>query len=62
MKPGYKTTEFWLTVATNLAAILCAFAGTLPPEKAAVCMAISNGIYAAARGLAKSQQPPTSTP
>lgn len=58
MKPGYKTTEFWLTLATNVAAILAALAGALSPEKAAICIAVSNGLYSAARGFAKSQQPP----
>ena len=52
-KPGYKTTEFWLTIAANVAAILAAVADVLPPDKAALVLAVSNGIYAVSRGMAK---------
>lgn len=53
VKPGFKTTEFWLTIATNVAAVVSTVAGALPPEKAGILMAIANGIYAATRAFAK---------
>jgi hypothetical protein len=54
-KPGWKTTEFWMTIAANLAAIIGAFADMLPPEKAVLLIAASNGLYAIARGQTKRQ-------
>jgi hypothetical protein len=50
MKPGYRTTEFWLTMATNLWAM---FGGMLTPEQAMMAIGIVNGAYSIARGLAK---------
>lgn len=55
MKPGIKTTEFWLTVAGNVAAILLTFGEVLDPKTGSVLMAIGNGLYAISRGLAKKQ-------
>lgn len=52
-KPGYKTTEFWLTVATAVAGLLQAVAGALPPAQAAILITISTGLYTLSRGLAK---------
>lgn len=52
-KPGFKTSEFWLIIATNVAGILAAVGGALPAEKAGMLLVISNGIYAISRGLAK---------
>jgi hypothetical protein len=52
-KPGYKTTEFWLTIAANVAAILATVAEVLPPEWGAIAVVISNGIYSVSRGVAK---------
>lgn len=53
-KPGYRTTEFWLTLAVNVGAITATIAETLPPQHAAIALAVSNGLYALARGWAKS--------
>lgn len=50
---GYATTEFWLTIAGNVAAILLAVSEILPAEKAATLALIANAIYALSRGLAK---------
>jgi hypothetical protein len=58
MKPGYKTTEFWLTVATDLAALGSTLAGALPPRWAGLVATVSTGLYALARGWAKSAPPP----
>lgn len=52
-KTGFKTSEFWLSLATTIAAITAAIADVLPAEKAGLVMAISNGLYAVSRGLAK---------
>lgn len=52
-KPGYKTTEFWLTLATNVAAVTAMSADWLPPKYGIVAMAVSNGLYAVLRTLAK---------
>ena len=51
--PGYKTTEFWLTATSNVSAILAALGGVLEPETAAIVLAVSNGLYAFSRSLAK---------
>lgn len=54
MKPGIKTTEFWLTIAVDLAALLSALTDALPAKWASVVAAVSTGLYAIARGWAKS--------
>jgi len=53
MKPGYKTTEFIVSVATIVGAVVFAVADKLPPKYAAIASAVSAGAYAIARGLAK---------
>jgi hypothetical protein len=51
MKPGWKTTEFWLSLATSLWAV---FGHMLPPPaQAAVVSAASVG-YAISRAVTKS--------
>ena len=53
MTRGLKTTELWLTVATDIGLLASALAGALPPKWAAVCAAIANVAYGVSRGLAK---------
>lgn len=53
IKPGYKTTEFWLTVLTNLLTITQALQGVIPVEKAAIIVAAINGVYGVVRAIAK---------
>lgn len=53
-KPGHRTTEFWLTLAVDLAALIAAFADQLPPRYAALAGTVSTGLYALSRGWAKS--------
>ena len=53
IKPGYKTTEFWITTLATLGALGAALQGMLPPKYAALVGAISAGCYAISRGLAK---------
>ncbi len=56
-KAGYKTTEFWITVITSLAVV---FNGLPAPEsKEGYIVAAIAGVYAIARGLAKSGAPDT---
>jgi hypothetical protein len=49
-KPGYKTSEFWLTIASGVAAFVVP---NLPPAWRVGLSVASSGIYAIARGLAK---------
>ena len=56
-KPGYKTTEFWVTVITSAAALVAALAGQLSPRYAAIAAAVSVGLYSVGRGLAKVPTP-----
>ena len=56
MKPGWKTTEFWLAVATALGGLAAALADALPPKYAAAMAAAATFAYALARGLAKTNQ------
>lgn len=53
MKPGYKTTEFYVTVATIVGSLVTAISGGLPADWAA---SVSGGLaaaYAIARAVAK---------
>jgi len=60
-KPGYKTTEFWLTMVTNLviAANLAGAFDGIPNRYAALVAAVVNGAYAISRGQAKQGVPYT---
>lgn len=53
MTAGLKTTELWLTVATDIGVLTSALAGALPPKWAAVAAAVANVAYAISRGIAK---------
>lgn len=53
VKPGYKTTEFWLTLATNIAAVATMSADWLPPKYGVMAIAVANGLYAMLRTLTK---------
>ena len=57
LKPGYKTSEAWIVVLTNVALVVSAAADWLPPRYAAIGSAISTAAYAIARGLAKLNPP-----
>ncbi len=54
MKPGVQTSEFWLIVAVNVAALLATISSVLPERYAAIVAAVSTGLYALSRGWAKS--------
>lgn len=55
MSAGLKTTELWLTVATEVGIVAAALSSALSPHWAAVASAASAGAYAIARGLAKTE-------
>jgi dihydrodipicolinate synthase/N-acetylneuraminate lyase len=61
-KPGYKTTEFFVTLLAGVGATVAAAANWLPPRYAAIAAAVSAGAYAVSRGLAKMFPPPAVTP
>lgn len=53
MTPGWKTSEFWVTIATTLWA---AFSHVLPPAAQAVVVAVVPGAYSIARAISKAAQ------
>ena len=52
-RSGVRTSEFWLTLAGNVAALITTLAGLLPAETAGWLVAVANGLYAISRGIAK---------
>lgn len=52
-RPGYKTTEFWVTVAVLVADLTAGLTNVLPPEWAGTIATVSTVLYALSRGLAK---------
>lgn len=53
-KPGYKTTEFWMTALMVIGSWAGALQSSLPPKFAAITSAIAVSAYAIARGIKKS--------
>lgn len=53
MKVGWKTTEFWATIALNVGSLAAASAHVLPAKWAAIASAASVVAYSVSRGLAK---------
>lgn len=51
--PGWKTTEFWVTLLTIVAAIASMAEGYLPAEWGVAATAVSSGAYAIGRALSK---------
>lgn len=54
--PGYKTTEFWMTLAVNLISSTMAFLGEINATWAVVVMGILNALYILLRSTLKSHQ------
>jgi hypothetical protein len=50
---GYKTTEFWATVALNVGVVAAAVQGSLSPKWAGIAAAVSVAALSISRGLAK---------
>ncbi len=57
-KPFIYTSEFWLTMATNVLAIATQLTGVLPPKYGLPLQGIVNVGYVLSRGIAKSGVPP----
>jgi hypothetical protein len=55
-KPGWKTTEFWLTILSNLVTVIGTLKNVIPPEKAAMYIGIINAIYGIIRTYGKTNQ------
>jgi hypothetical protein len=53
IKPGVRTTEFWLTIAIDVAAFAAALSNVLPDRYAALAASASTGLYTLSRGIAK---------
>ena len=56
-KPGYKTSEFWMGLLSDLGGLAAAAGGLVPPEAAATLATVSRMAYAISRGLAKQELP-----
>ena len=62
VKPGYKTTEFWMTVFAQLAGIVLASGavsdGGMVDKIMGMCVAVLSQMgYQVSRGLAKGREP-----
>lgn len=53
MKPGYKTSEFYITTLSIVGLVASSAAASLSPKYAAIGVSISTAAYAISRGLAK---------
>lgn len=52
-KPGWKTSEFWVHLATQAGILWAAVQGFVPPKVAAIVTAAGAAIYTIARTVAK---------
>lgn len=52
-KPGYRTTEFWLNILTNIVTIVGTLKGVIPEQTAAIIIATANGVYGVIRTIVK---------
>lgn len=52
-KPGYKTSEFLLSVAVIVGQLVAALSSNLKPQWAAIGSSVVAALYAVARGQAK---------
>lgn len=53
IKSGWKTTEFWGSLAVGAAVVISSLEGALPPKYAALAGTLVAGLYSLSRGLAK---------
>jgi len=53
VKPGFKTTEFLVTLLVGIGSVAAALAGELAPRYAAIASAISGAAYAISRAITK---------
>lgn len=61
VKSGYKSSEFWLTIVSNLVTIAGALNGILDAKTAAIVLAVLNGLYTVLRTIAKAGDTASST-
>lgn len=52
-KPGWKTTEFWMNAAGQLATLWGAVSGFIPPKYAAIISTVGIAVYTIARTVIK---------
>lgn len=52
-KPGWKTTEFWMTVVSQISTVVGVFQGSISPKYAAIISASLTGIYGLIRAFTK---------
>lgn len=62
VKSGWKTSEFWLTILSNLITIAGALNGIIDPKTAAIVLAVLNGLYTTLRTVAKAGTTETPQP
>lgn len=62
LKPGYRTSEAVVTVATIIGLVLASSADWLPPKYAALGSTLTAIGYALSRGLAKMNPPKDAAP
>ena len=53
VKPGVKTSEFWMTLITSLFGAGGMFVGVIPEHVGAIIMAVVTAAYTISRALAK---------
>lgn len=53
VKSGWKTTEFWMTLVSNMLGIMGIMNKMLDPNTTAVVLAVLNGAYGVLRALQK---------
>jgi hypothetical protein len=53
VKPGLRTTEFWVSVLTDVGVIAASSSGVLPAKYAAITAGISTLAYSISRGISK---------
>lgn len=51
--PGYKTTEFWMQVASQAGVLWAAIDGFIPPKYAAIVTVVGTAIYTVSRNVYK---------
>jgi len=60
-KPGYKTTEFWMSLFSTVLPAIAAGAGVIPAESAAVIGGVVTSMYTASRAFLKARNKPRET-
>lgn len=56
MKPGFKTSEFWVVILNIVGSASASIAGVLDPKWAALAASVSTIAYAFSRAFIKSNQ------